>query len=135
MIWKQHIYNNNNRDKRKNDLTKWISLFSLKGQLCTFAWVVSLLGRYLYNFKQRKLPCLLLYVDMRILIDKSISICLKESLIICTHGNVLLSLTLKKTQFQTILLYTYCRNTYPKGRALMKMNRVIRQTKRGNCRQ
>jgi len=29
-----------------------------------------------------------------------------------------------KTQFQTRLLYTYCRNTYPKGRALMKMYRV-----------
>jgi len=29
-----------------------------------------------------------------------------------------------KTQFQTRLLYTYCRNTYPKGRALMKSYRV-----------
>jgi len=30
------------------------------------------------------------------------------------------------------LLYTYCRNIYPKGRALMKMNRVVPQMKRGN---
>jgi len=35
-----------------------------------------------------------------------------------------------KTQFQTFLLYTYCRNTYPKGRALMKMYRVVLQTKK-----
>jgi len=30
-------------------------------------------------------------------------------------------------------LYTYCRNTYPKGRALMKMYRVVPQTKRTDC--
>ena len=32
-----------------------------------------------------------------------------------------------------VVLYTYCRNTYPKGRVLMKMNRVVTQTKRGNA--
>jgi len=37
-----------------------------------------------------------------------------------------------KTQFQTFLLYTYCSNTYPKGRAIMKMYRVVPITKRGN---
>jgi len=37
-----------------------------------------------------------------------------------------------KTQFQTFLLYTYCSNTYPKGRALIQMYRVVPITKRGN---
>jgi len=37
-----------------------------------------------------------------------------------------------KTQFQTCLLYTYCRNTYTKGRALVNMYRVVPKTKRGN---
>jgi len=36
-----------------------------------------------------------------------------------------------KNTFRHILLYTYCRNTYPKGRALMKMHRVVTQAKRG----
>ena len=30
------------------------------------------------------------------------------------------------------LLYTYCRNIYPKGRSIMKMYRVVPQTKSGN---
>jgi len=33
-----------------------------------------------------------------------------------------------KTRF---LQYTYCRNTYPKGRALMKMHSVVPHTKEG----
>jgi len=40
---------------------------------------------------------------------------------------ILLSLTFKENQFQTLLLCTYCRNTYPKGRALMTMYRVKRR--------
>jgi len=34
-----------------------------------------------------------------------------------------------KTQFQTVLPYTYCRNTYPKRKAIMKMYRVVPITK------
>ena len=33
-------------------------------------------------------------------------------------------------QFQTVLLYTYCRYIYPKGRALMERYRVVPQAKR-----
>jgi len=53
---------------------------------------------------------------MRILIDKVLKYfyMLKESLILCKHGNISLSLNLKETQFQTFLLYTYYKNTYPK---------------------
>ena len=36
------------------------------------ARVLSLLGSYFYYFYQRKLPCLLFYVDMRILIGKTL---------------------------------------------------------------
>ena len=50
---------------------------------------------------------------------------------ICSWNSPVLS-NLRKTQFQTFLLYRYCRNTYPKGRALMKMYIVVPQTKRGN---
>ena len=56
---------------------------------------------------------------------------LLESLILCKHGNILLSLTLKENTISNIFTNT-CRNTYPKGRALMKMYRVVPQTKRGN---
>jgi len=35
-----------------------------------------------------------------------------------------------KTLFQTFLIYT-CRNTYSKGRTLVKMYRVVSQIKRG----
>jgi len=42
------------------------------------------------------------------------------------------SLTLKENTISNILLYTYCRNTYPKGRALMKMYRAVPITKIGN---
>ena len=37
-----------------------------------------------------------------------------------------------KNNFKHFLLYTYGRNTYQKGTALMKMYRVVPQTKRGN---
>jgi len=40
------------------------------------------------------------------------------------HGNILLSLTLK----ETFLLYKYTKNTYTKGRALMKMYRIVPRT-------
>jgi len=43
-----------------------------------------------------------------------------------------LSLTLKKNTISNILLYTYRRNTYSKGRVLVKMYRVVPQMKRGN---
>ena len=54
---------------------------------------------------------------MPILIDKALKhfYMLQESLILCKHGNILLSLTLKKKTIQTVLLYTYCRNTYQQG--------------------
>ena len=50
------------------------SLFTIEGQLCTFAWLLSLLGRYfkVSLFKKRKLPCLLFYVDMHILIGNAL---------------------------------------------------------------
>jgi len=57
--------------------------------------VISLLGRYFHYFYQRKLPSLLFYVDMRILIDKKNFYMLNERLILCKYGNILLSLTLK----------------------------------------
>ena len=73
---------------------------------------------------------------MRILIDKALKhfYMLLESLILCEHGNILLSLTSKENTISFFLLYTctHCRNTYPKGRALMKMYRVVPQTKRGD---
>ena len=34
-----------------------------------------------------------------------------------------------KHNFKPVLLYTYCRNTYPKERALIKMYRVVPITK------
>ena len=54
--------------------------------------------------------------------------------ILCKHGNILVSfLNIKgKNNFKHFLLYTYGRNTYQKGTALMKMYRVVPQTKRGN---
>jgi len=36
-----------------------------------------------------------------------------------------------KNTFRHILQYTCCRNTYPRGRALMKMHRVVPQAKIG----
>ena len=58
---------------------------------------------------------------------------LSESLILCKHESVLLSLTLKKNTISNIfLLYIHCRNAYTKGKALMKMYRVVPQTKRRN---
>jgi len=42
-------------------------------------------------------------------------------------------LTLKYVSVLSIKgLYTYCQNTYPKGTALIKMYRVVPQTKIGN---
>ena len=41
----------------------------------------------------------------------------------------------RHTQFKTCLLYRYCRNTYPKGRTLMQMYRVVPKTKRENSQQ
>ena len=85
------------------------SLFSLQGQLCTFARVLSLLGRYFHYFEERKLPYLLFYVDMHILIDKALKhfYMLQESLILCKHGNILLSLTLKENTISKIFT-TFC---------------------------
>ena len=77
--------------------TTFISLFSFEGRICIFVRVLSLfwVGSYL----QRELPCLLFYVDMRIQIDTALkhfyTCMLQESLILCKHGNILLSLTLK----------------------------------------
>ena len=51
--------------------------------------------------------------------------------ILCNHGNIVLFLTLKENTFQTLLLYTYCRNTYPKGRALTRTYRVVPHSNRG----
>ena len=71
-----------------------------------------------------KLTCLLFYVDMRMTLNNVYM--LQESLILCKHWHIVLSLILKKKHnFQHFLLYTYCRNTYPKGRALMLMYRVV----------
>ena len=73
-----------------------------------------------------------------ILIEKALKYfyMLQESHILCKHGNILLFLTLKENTISnifTIYSYnTYCRNTYPKGRALMKMYGVVPQTKRGS---
>ena len=47
-----------------------IRYFFIKGQLCKFVWVISLLGRCFHYFSKRKLPCLLFDVDMCILIGK-----------------------------------------------------------------
>ena len=58
---------------------------------------------------------------MRILIDKILKhlYMLQESLILCKHGYIYWSLILKGKN-QTFLLYTFCRNTYPKGEHLWK---------------
>ena len=57
-----------------------------------------------------------------------------ESHILCKHGNILVSLTLKEnTISKSYTIYIYCRDTYPKGKPLMKIYRVVPQTKRGNC--
>ena len=54
-----------------HNLVKLKILFFLLGwDICTFAWVLSLLGKSLSL--KRKLPCLLFDVDMRILIDKAL---------------------------------------------------------------
>jgi len=37
---------------------------------------------------------------------------LYESLTLCKHGHILVSLTLKDNTMSSCLLYTYCRNTY-----------------------
>jgi len=34
--------------------------------------ILSLLGRYFHYFEQRKLPCLVFYVEMHILIEKAL---------------------------------------------------------------
>jgi len=56
------------------------------------------LEEFSFCFWQRKLPCLLFYVDMRILIDKALKhfYMLYESVILCKHGNISLSLTIKE---------------------------------------
>jgi len=74
---------------------------------------MSALPSIFITFKHRKLPDLLFYVD--IMIGKALFkhfYISYASLILCKHGNVVLSLTLKETQFQPCLLHTCCRNTY-----------------------
>jgi len=61
---------------------------------------------------------LLFYVDMVFLIDKALKdfYVLLESLIVCKHGNILLSFIFKEntlSNFITVLLYY--RNTYQQG--------------------
>jgi len=48
------------------------SLFSFEGQLCTFARLLSLLGRYFHHIKKRNLPCLLFYEELHSLIGKAL---------------------------------------------------------------
>ena len=73
------------------------SPFSFEGQLCTFSWVPSLLGRYFYNM-------------------------LFQSECACLHKTVNIVVFFVKSN----------ENTYPKGRALIQMYRVIPITKHGN---
>jgi len=75
---------------------------------------------YFHHSYKENLPCLLFYVEMRNLADKA------ESHTLCKHGNILLSLTLKEITILNMF-------NYPKRRALMKIYRVVRQMKRGNC--
>ena len=65
------------------------SLFSFEGQLCTFARLLSLLGRY-FIILARKLLCLLFYVDMHILIGKALKhfYIFLSSLILGKHGHM-----------------------------------------------
>ena len=71
---------------------------------------------------------------MRILIDKALRhfYMLWESLLLYKQGNILLSLTLKENRISTIFTVNILKKNLPKGRALMKLYRVVPQTKRGN---
>ena len=79
----------------KECLPKDNCLFCYMNNICM---QLSLLGRYFHYFYQRKRPCLLFDVDMRILIDKALKhfYISQESLILCKHENICLSFTLKQ---------------------------------------
>jgi len=58
---------------------------------------------------------------MRILIDKALKhfYVLNKSHILCEHGNILLSLTLKENIISNVLLYSHYRNTYQQKTKLL----------------
>ena len=89
-------------------MTHTIPSFCIGTTLYICMTVLSLLCRYFHYFEQRKLPCLLFYVNMPILIDKALKHFYKvqESLILCKHRTILLSLTLKEnTISNTFTIY------------------------------
>ena len=87
-------------------------------QQCSPFWVGILI-----TFNKENYYCLLFYVNMHNLIDKALKqfYMLQESLILCKHGNILLSLTLKKKFKLVYYIHIHnCRNTYQQGSKLLQ---------------
>ena len=111
------------------------SLFSFEGQLCTFSWVLSLLGRYFYNMyiaktfeivlfflMLRKIIYFHVYIILDFPITYRIASVLCQSECACLHKTVNMVVFFDKSN----------ENTFQKWRALMQMYRVVPITKRGN---
>ena len=105
---------------------------SFEGQLCTFAWVLSLLGRYFYNMYRVKMLCFtlmlrtIIYFPVNIILDFPISY--RNTSVMCQSDCACLHQTVNMVVF----FVKSNQNTYPKGRALMQMYRVASIRKRRN---
>jgi len=108
------------------------SPFSFEGQLCTFSRVLSLLGRYFYNMANMfEIVCFLMLktlinVDVYIILDFPITY--RNDSVLCQSECACLHQTINMVVF----FIKFNGTTYPKGRALMQMYRVVPITKRGN---
>ena len=101
-----------------------------------FVRVCSLVGRYFYNmyivkqvwncvflFMSRTIIYILVYIILDFSITYRIASVLCQSECVCLHKTVNIVVFFVKSN----------ENTYPKGRLLMQMYRVVPITKRGNC--
>ena len=107
------------------------SLFSFEGLLCTFSWVLSLLSRYFYNMYKGNMFEIVFSFNVK---DNNIFPCLPN--IWLSYNTSMLCQSkcacLHKTVNMAVFFVKSNENTYPKGRALMQMHRVVPITKRRN---
>ena len=110
------------------------SPFSFEGQLCTFSWVLSLLGRYFYNVYIIKQFEIVFSFNVK---DNDIFLCLHNirlsyNIYKCFNASQSECTCLHKTVNRVVSFVKSNENTYPKGRELMQMYIVVPITKRGN---